>query len=110
MTLRKTSSLLAVILLFAPLPALSQARTAGALAKTCQTKSQAATCTAYIIGYIEGRNQSLGRPTICLQPSTSIADVATGFLQHLDKNRLDVNIEAGLVLGSYLLAAHPCKR
>jgi Rap1a immunity proteins len=99
---------LALIIFLAANPARSQSITAESLAKMCQAKGQAVACTSFIVGYIEGRNQSLSRPTICLARGTSVADVAIGFIQHVAKNRLDARIEAGLVLGTYLLSTHPC--
>jgi Rap1a immunity proteins len=100
----------AAVGILAPQRTLSQQMTAATLAKTCQSKAQAGACTAFVLGYIEGRNQSLRQPTICLKPGTSVAEAAAGFVEHLNKNRLEMNLEAGLVLGNYLLLAHPCKR
>ena len=74
----------------------------------CAAQSQAAICTGYIQGYIDARNQSLPRPTICVPAGTSVGNVAAGFVAHLTRNRLEANIQAGLVLGNYLISTYPC--
>jgi hypothetical protein len=82
---------------------------AGGLQAMCAARAQQATCVSYIQGYLEGRNQSLPRPTVCIPAGISIADVAGGFVEHVGKNRLEANLQAGLVLGNYLITTYPCR-
>ena len=58
---------------------------------------------------MDGRNQSLPRPTVCIPAGTSMADVVNGFVAHVANNRLEGNLQAGLVLGNYLITAYPCR-
>jgi hypothetical protein len=90
-------------------PSAAQRLTAGALQGMCLAPAQAAACASYIQGYMDGRNQSLPRPTICLPAGTSLANVAAAYAAYLGNNRLEANIEAGLVLGNYLLSTYPCR-
>ena len=91
-------------------PAAAQpAMTAGALAAMCANRAQQGACASYIQGYVDGRNQSLPKPTVCLSASTSIADAAAGFAEYVGKNRLEANLQAGLVLGNFLITTFPCR-
>ena len=99
----------AFVALIAATPAASQGLTAGALQGMCSNATQAATCAAYIQGYIEGRNQALQRDTICPPKGATIGTIAGGFIQHLTNNRLEANIQAGLVLGNHLVTTYPCR-
>ena len=102
-------ALASVAILIAAAAASSQALTACALQGMCAARAQAAVCASYIQGYMDGRNQTLPRPTICIPAGTSVADVAGGFVTHVGKNRLEGNLQAGLVLGNYLITAYPCR-
>jgi hypothetical protein len=93
----------------AAMPAAAQTLTAGVLANMCSSQAQAAACGSYIQGYIDGRNQSLARPTVCIPPGTPPAKVATAFVAHIAGNRLEANIQAGLVLGNHLVSSYPCR-
>jgi hypothetical protein len=90
-------------------PAAAQTMTAGALQGMCAGRNQTAACASYIQGYVDGRNQSLGRRTVCLPAGTSMADVAGAFSQHVARNRLEANLEAGLVLGNFLISTYSCR-
>jgi hypothetical protein len=90
-------------------PAASQALTAGALQQMCAARAQQTACALYIQGYMDGRNQSLSRPTVCLPTGTSLADVAGSFASHVVGNRLEANLQAGLVLGNFLITTYPCR-
>jgi hypothetical protein len=83
--------------------------TAGGLQAMCAARAQQAACASYIQGYLDGRNQSLPRPTVCIPAGTPMGDVAGGFVQHVGRNRLEANLQAGLVLGNYLLTTYPCR-
>jgi hypothetical protein len=102
-------ALLALLPFGAASPASAQAINAGALQAMCQARAQQPVCAAYLQGYIDGRNQSLPRPTVCLPAGTSIADVANAFAQHVAQNRLEANLQAGLVLGNVLITTYRCK-
>jgi hypothetical protein len=99
----------ASLALLAAVPAGAQTFTAGALANMCTSQAQAAACVLYIQGYIEGRNQALGRPTVCVPQGTALQNVGAGFAAHITSNRLEANIQAGLVVGNYLLTTYPCR-
>jgi hypothetical protein len=101
---------LSLLLAFAAAsPASAQSMTAGALQAMCSARTQQATCASYIQGYIDGRNQSSARATVCIPAGTSIGDVIGGFSDRLTKNRLEANLEAGLVVGDYLITSFPCR-
>jgi Rap1a immunity proteins len=104
-------SALVLITLLVAGPSSAQTLTAGDLQKMCAAtaQSQAIACASYIQGYVNGRNQSLPRPTVCVPPGTSMGDAVAGYVDYVAKNRLEANIEAGLVLGNYLLSAFPCR-
>jgi hypothetical protein len=95
--------------LLAASPAASQGMTAAGLQAMCTARAQQAACASYIQGYMDGRNQSLPRPTVCVPAGTSMGDVAGGFAQYVGKNRLEANLQAGLVLGNYLITTYPCR-
>ena len=90
-------------------PASAQGMTAGGLQAMCASRAQQPACASYIQGYMDGRNQSLQRPTVCVPAGTAIGDVAGGFSQHVERNRLEANLQAGLVLGNHLLTNYPCR-
>ena len=98
-----------LLALAADSPASAQSMTAGALQAMCSARTQQATCASYIQGYIDGRNQSSARATVCIPAGTSIGDVIGGFSDRLTKNRLEANLEAGLVVGDYLITSFPCR-
>jgi hypothetical protein len=100
---------ISLLALAAASPAAAQNMTAGALQAMCSSRTQQATCASYIQGYIDGRNQSSARATVCIPAGTSIADVIGGFSNRLTKNRLEANLEAGLVVGDYLITSFPCR-
>ncbi|HZB36712.1 MAG TPA: Rap1a/Tai family immunity protein [Beijerinckiaceae bacterium] len=102
-------TVLTLLALLAAGSASAQGFTAGALASMCSSQAQAASCAFYLQGYAEGRNQALGRPTICIPPNAPLPTVVAGFAAHIEKNRLEANIAAGLVVGNYLLATYPCR-
>jgi len=106
--MRLTISLIALLAAGA---ASAQTLTAGELQKMCAATAQnlAVACASYIQGYVNGRNQSLPRPSICVPPTTSIGSAVAGYVEYVEKNRLEANIEAGLVLGNYLLSTYPCR-
>jgi hypothetical protein len=83
--------------------------TAAGLQAMCASRAQQPACASYIQGYMDGRNQSLPRPTVCLPAGTSIADVAGKFVEHVMRNRLEANLQAGLVLGNHLITNYPCR-
>jgi hypothetical protein len=96
-----------IALLLTAVPASAQqGMTAGALAATCAAQAQRAACTSYIQGWMDGRNQSLPKPTVC--PPAG-ADVVGTFVEYVGKNRLEANLQAGLVLGNHLITAYPCR-
>jgi hypothetical protein len=99
----------AILALLAAMPAAAQTLTAGALAAMCTSQTQASACGSYIQGYIDGRNQSLARPTVCVPAGTSPSNVAAAFVAHIAGNRLEANIQAGLVLGNHLVSTYPCR-
>jgi hypothetical protein len=108
--MRPVSLVLAALGLLAAAPASAQqGMNAGALASMCSAQAQRAACASYIQGYMDGRNQSLPRPTICLPAGTSIADLAGQFAEHVGRNRLEANLQAGLVLGNFLITTYPCR-
>jgi hypothetical protein len=100
---------LGLLALVAASPASAQSMTAGALQAMCSARTQQATCASYIQGYIDGRNQSSSRATVCIPSGTTIADVIGGFSDHVGKNRLEANLQAGLVVGNYLITSYPCR-
>ena len=100
----------AFVLLLAAVPASAQqGMTAGALAAMCSARAQQPTCASYIQGWMDGRNQSLPKPTVCLPAGTSIGDAAGKFVEYVGKNRLEANLQAGLVLGNVLITNYPCR-
>ena len=109
--LRRMRFLLSIALLLATGPAFAQAFTAGDLQRMCGSRAQpqAMACAFYIQGYLTGRNLSPPKPTICVPQGASIADAVKGFGEHMSKNPLEVRIDAGLVLGNYLLTTYPCR-
>ena len=100
----------AFVLLLAAGPAAAQQNmTAGALAAMCSARAQQPACASYIQGWMDGRNQSLPKPTVCLPAGTSVADAAGKFVEYVGKNRLEANLQAGLVLGNHLITNYPCR-
>jgi hypothetical protein len=98
------------VLFLAAAPASAQqGMTAGALAAMCSARAQQPTCASYIQGWMDGRNQSLPKPTVCLPAGTSIGDAAGKFVEYVGKNRLEANLQAGLVLGNHLISTYPCR-
>ena len=104
-------SILTAILLLSTAPAFSQSLSAGDLQRMCgaRVQAQAMACAFYIQGYLTGRNLSPPKPTICVPERTSIADAVKGFGDYMNKNPLETRIDAGLVLGNYLLTTYPCR-
>ena len=106
-------SILALALILATGPAFAQTFTAGDLQRMCgataQAQAQATACAFYIQGYLTGRNLSPPKPTICVPERTSIVDAVKGFREYMSKNPLEGRIDAGLVLGNYLLTTYPCR-
>jgi hypothetical protein len=103
-------ALASLIPLLAAAPASAQqGMTAGALAAMCSARAQQPACASYIQGWVDGRNQSLPKPTVCLPAGTSPADVAGKFVEYVGKNRLEANLQAGLVLGNHLITTYPCR-
>jgi F0F1-type ATP synthase membrane subunit c/vacuolar-type H+-ATPase subunit K len=100
----------AFALLLAAGPAAAQQNmTAAALGAMCAARAQQPVCASYIQGYVDGRNQSLPKATVCLPSGTSVGDVAGKFVEHIGKNRLEGNLQAGLVLGNVLITNYPCR-
>jgi len=100
---------LGLLALAAASPASAQSMTAGALQAMCSSRAQQATCASYTQGYIDGRNQSSAGATACIPTGTSIGDVIGGFSDRLARNRLEANLQAGLVVGDYLITSFPCR-
>jgi Rap1a immunity proteins len=96
-------------LALAPVPAFSQAMTAGGLQQLCTNRAQVTACVLYIQGYIDGRNQAQARATVCIPAGRTINDVVNGFVTHVAGNRLEANLEAGLIVGNYLISNFPCR-
>jgi hypothetical protein len=95
--------------LLAAAPAFAQGMTAGGLQAMCAARAQQPACASYIQGYMDGRNQSLPKPTVCIPAGTTMADVAGKFVEHIGRNRLEANLQAGLVLGNHLITNYPCR-
>lgn len=99
-----------LISLLAAGPAAAQTFTAAALQSMCSARDagQVAGCASYIQGYADGRNLSQPRPSICVPAGRTVGDVAHAFSEYVNKNRLEANLPAGLVLGNYLVTNYPC--